>query len=142
MLIGLTGGMGAGKSSALQCFKNLKVDIRNADEIVNTIYKENKLVKKKIIGYFGEEIIKNNAIIKDKLADIVFQDEKKLSWLTNLIHPIIKKQILEKTTNITIAEVPLLFEKKWHPYFYKTISVWRNPKLIKYSKKLHKKISA
>jgi len=118
--IGLTGGIGSGKSTATKYFSQLDVPIIDADEISHELTKPGTPVYKKIIRYFGEEILnKNKQIDRKKLGQLIFSDKKQRLWLENLIHPCVRKQInknlkLLKTPYCIIA-IPLLFETKFPP---------------------------
>ena len=118
--IGLTGGIGSGKSTVTKYFSRLGVPIIDADEISHELIKPNSPLYKKIIKYFGNEILsKNKQIVRKKLRGLVFSNKNKRLWLENLIHPCIRKQINNNIkllkTPYCIVTVPLLFETKFPP---------------------------
>lgn len=118
--IGLTGGIGSGKSTVAKYFSQLGMPIIDADEISHELIKPETPVYKKIIKHFGEEVLsKNKQIDRKKLRQLIFSDENKRLWLENLIHPCVRKQI-NKTikllkTPYCIIDIPLLFETKFPP---------------------------
>jgi dephospho-CoA kinase len=113
-IIGLTGGIGSGKTTIAQYFKSLGVPIYIADEEAKKLL-DNSAVKKKIKEIFGEFVFENNTISKEKLASIVFQNPQKLSELNAIIHPAVKKHFQFWVANhqnepIVIKEAAILFE--------------------------------
>lgn len=125
--IGLTGGIGTGKSTVTQYFSELGVPIIDADLIAHELLENNVCVRKCLIEYFGKEIMLtdkttvNNTngpeqIDRKKLRAIVFNDPKKLKWLEDLLHPLIEREMLTRAQKITypycIFVIPLLLEKQ------------------------------
>ena len=113
-IIGLTGGIGSGKTTIAQYFKSLGVPVYIADDEAKKLL-DNSAVKKKIKEIFGEFVFENNTISKEKLASIVFQNPQKLSELNAIIHPAVKKHFQLWVTNhknepMVIKEAAILFE--------------------------------
>lgn len=118
--IGLIGGIGSGKSTVTKYFGQLNAPIIDADEISRELTKPDTPVYKKIIKYFGEEILsKSREIDRKKLSKLIFSDEKKRLWLEKIIHPCVRKQINDTTkllkTPYCIIDIPLLLETKFPP---------------------------
>ena len=118
--VAVTGGIGCGKSSVLEILKNASFEILDTDEIVHKILRDNLDLQNKIIGEFGEQCLSSTGDInRDALGKIIFESEKKRNVLNSLIHPIIRKKILDWMTYcknkdfITAVEIPLLFECGW-----------------------------
>ncbi len=113
--IGLTGGIGVGKTTVSNIFSHLGVPIFNSDLWSKNILKNNKHVKRAIKIKFGNNIIDNKGEIdKQKLGRIVFSNKKKLNFLNKLIHPLVIEKYdkwlgLQKTKYI-IKESALIFE--------------------------------
>ena len=131
MIIGLTGGMGSGKSSALRIFKEIGCRAISADTIAHSILKKDTKVIKAIIKTFGEGIIgKSGTINRKKLGRIVFEDDYKRKKLESIIHPAIiaalKREVAKSKSrkNSLIVEAPLLFEKKLAYLFDGTVVVY------------------
>lgn len=115
MIIGITGSIGSGKSTAAKIFEKYGFEVINADELYHKISKPNKLIYRKIIKEFGEKIINpDKSINRDKLKKIVFSDDKKLKKLNSITHPIIIseiKRLIKKNKNKNIiVDAPLLLE--------------------------------
>ena len=121
--IGLTGNIASGKSTIAKYIadsKNLKV--LNADNYSKEILKNRSETYEKIINYFGNEILdqsSNHKRINFKLLKkIIFNNENKRKWIENILHPLIKRKIIEdcikyKKDRVLILEIPLLFEAKF-----------------------------
>ena len=114
--IGLTGGVGSGKTTVSNILKSLGVDIFNSDQYGKQVLQENKIVQDKIYSIFGQGIISNGDIDRKKLAEIVFKKKSKLQLLNKIIHPIViqefNKWYSQKCSHYIIKESALLFESK------------------------------
>jgi len=113
-IIGLTGGIGSGKTTVLQFFKEIGAATYIADVEAKKLMNTNKELKLQIINIFGDKVYKNNKIDRKYLAKIVFNDALKLEELNKLVHPKVKehfKNFSQKSTNqIIIYESAILFE--------------------------------
>ncbi len=125
MLVAITGGIGAGKSTALNIFKDLGAHTHDTDTIVHNIYQEDCEVRENIVNRWGKEILLDNIPDRKKIAQIVFNNQLELVWLNQLIHPKVKQKINElDKSKLYIIAVPLLYELDWDKDFEKVISVW------------------
>ncbi|WP_413531715.1 dephospho-CoA kinase [Empedobacter brevis] len=86
-VVGITGGIGSGKSTAAKFFEELGVPVYNSDLRAKAIQNENSEVKVKIIEIFGEEAYNENGLNKPFLAKQVFQNNEKLKILNSIVHP-------------------------------------------------------
>lgn len=117
MIVGLTGGIGAGKSTVANLFKNIGVPIFSADEIAHKILETDRTIQQAIIKKFGRKCLKaNNTIDRNALAQIIFADQDSRIWLEALLHPIVAREYIASANNNTypycIVEIPLLIEAK------------------------------
>ena len=116
MIIGLTGGIGSGKSTVAQFFKDLGVPVISSDQIAHQLLVPNHPAFKMVIEHFGSEILDSDSNInRKKLGSIVFQDPKARLWLESLLHPLIKQEIQTWCAAIPlnqygVVEIPLLIE--------------------------------
>src|ERR1051325_3269002 len=85
--IGLTGGIGSGKSTAAKIFELLQVPVYYADEASKRLYHTNTALKAQMIAHFGADIYVAGQLNRSKLAEIVFADKEKLELLNSLVHP-------------------------------------------------------
>ena len=111
--IGLTGGIGSGKTTISKIFQIIGIPIYNSDEIAKKILKTNSSVKKKLIKHFGEKALTKNKIDNKKIANIIFKQTEKLKIINSIIHPLVKENFKtwcdkQKKTYI-IKESALLF---------------------------------
>jgi len=142
MLIGLTGGMGCGKSAALDCFAELGYTTTDADSICHMLYNDSRSsLFKKLYKRWGSRIIsETNTIDRKIVSRIAFSDVNELKWLNSVVHPAVLEEGLRVNSNsekkITFFDVPLLFEAGWDRYCDATITVWcKNEIRIKRLKK-------
>ncbi|MEM4248572.1 MAG: dephospho-CoA kinase, partial [Candidatus Nanoarchaeia archaeon] len=115
MLIGLTGGIGCGKSTALVIFSKLGWQTIDADSICRQIYENNESNIKEILKKrWGEKVLTADGFIARKaIAEIVFVDKKELEWLNSIMHPEIIKRarnLQAKSKMPVIFDAPLLYE--------------------------------
>jgi dephospho-CoA kinase len=112
--IGLTGGIGSGKTTVAKIFELLGVPVYYADEASKRLYRTNKELMTALKNYFGEDIYTNEELNRSKLAAIVFADPHKLELLNSLVHPLTIKDaadwMTQQTTPYIIKEAALLFE--------------------------------
>jgi dephospho-CoA kinase len=129
MLVGLTGGIGSGKSKVLEIFKSLGANVEDTDSIVHEIYEENEEVHKQLLNRWGNKVFQNNSPDRKVIAGIVFNDKKELKWLNQLMHPLVKERIAAKQNEkFNLIAVPLLYEVNWHSEFDTVVSVWCSQK--------------
>ena len=137
IIIGLTGSVGAGKTETVKFFKRSNVPVFDSDHQVKMIYKKIKVIKTIKIE-FPDAFI-NNIFLKEKLAEIVFEDVRKLRALEKIIYKHLKisryswirKKFREKN-KVVVFDVPLLFEKDSVNKYDKIILVTCSEKIQKY----------
>src|SRR6266436_2093155 len=90
--VGLTGGIGSGKTVVANIFRQLSVPVYDADKEARMLTETNKEIKEKILAAFGSEIFNDDkSLNRGKLGAVVFSDKEKLSRLNEIIHPVVKK---------------------------------------------------
>jgi dephospho-CoA kinase len=127
VVIGLTGGLAAGKSTALAFFAEFGALTLASDRLVGDLYRRPE-VKAALRARFGEEIFAGQDIDKRVLGEIVTQDSDALHWLEGFVHPLVGERlraVVRKTQPgcVVVCEVPLLFESRFEPYFDLIVSV-------------------
>jgi dephospho-CoA kinase len=114
LTIGLTGGIGSGKSTAARIFELLGVPVYYADAASKKLYQTNQFLRASLVKLFGEDIYAGNELNRQKLADIVFADKDKLQLLNQLVHPLTIQDandwIKKQNADYVIKEAALLFE--------------------------------
>jgi dephospho-CoA kinase len=115
MIIGLTGGIGSGKSAAAALFKDIGVDLVDADDLARDSLNINSEGYRLFIEEFGDEYLdENNNINRELIRKLIFNDSDARSKLENIIHPIVRTGIetfiKNKKSDYCIIVVPLIFE--------------------------------
>lgn len=117
--IGLTGGIGAGKTTVSGYFSALNVPVVCADEIARDALQKDGACYRRVIDTFGEGILcVDGTIDRKKLGNIVFSDEDKRRMLNDIVHPYVRETMFEQAnaiqakvkSKIVLFDVPLLFE--------------------------------
>ncbi len=98
-LIGITGGMGAGKSTVSTICKHLGFKVYNSDQRAKEIVLEDSTIKKKLISFFGNNVYKNGVLNRKFLSDKIFNDKSSLKQINSIIHPAVKKDFNCWVTN-------------------------------------------
>lgn len=129
-VIGLTGGIGSGKSTVLELFKNLGVATYVADVEAKKLMNTNLELKKQIIDLFGEDAYKNSELNRKYISSIVFNDKVKLQALNTLVHPKVQEDfknfIKNSNAEIVLYEAAILFESGSHKFCDFIITVIAN----------------
>ena len=85
--VGITGGIGSGKSTVCKIFETLNVPVFYADNEAKILMNSNEILKTEIANTFGKDVYKNNELDRKKLAQLVFNNPEALSKLNALVHP-------------------------------------------------------
>ena len=140
--IGLTGGIASGKSTIARYIKKYReIPILDADNYSKELIKPNSKSYKKVLDYFGHQIINSdsskNEINRDLLKKIIFNNPKHRTWIQNLLHPLIKEKLIRKCNQfeenkVLLLVIPLLFEAQFTDL---CTEIW----LVKCPKEIQKK---
>ena len=116
--IGLTGGLGSGKSTVAHIFEVLGIPVYYADAASKKLMNDDEKVKEAVQTAFGKEVYTKGNLDKKYLAEIVFNDEKKLQLLNSIVHPATLQDaanwIKKQTSPYIIKEAALIFESGSH----------------------------
>lgn len=127
MIVGLTGGIGSGKSTVAEMFLQLGVPVYCADMEAKRLMNTSPELQKGIVELFGKMAYENNQLNRSFIAEIVFKNKEKLQRLNALVHPAVKKHFENwvhlQVTPYVIQENPLIFEKKAKDDFDMVITV-------------------
>jgi dephospho-CoA kinase len=127
-LIAITGGIGSGKSTALQILSDLGYKTLTSDKIVSELY-EKQQVRRLLKPLFPDAVTGKDFVLdRKKIADEVFANKQKHQVLTELITPMVMAEIIKRTTDdeLCFVEVPLLFECGFEELFDGVIVVSRS----------------
>jgi dephospho-CoA kinase len=117
LVIGLTGGIGSGKTAVSDLFQQKKIDIIDADVIAREVVEPGQPALKAIADHFGKDILlQNGALDRPKMREIAFANNENKEWLNALLHPLIRARMQSQTASAKspycILSVPLLVENK------------------------------
>ena len=133
LAVAITGGIGAGKSTALAAFRARGAATVSSDEIVHHLLATDDNVKTALVGRFGMEILGDDGRPdRERIARIVFASASDLAWLEGLLHPLVSREYLawrdqlarlDEPPAVCVTEVPLLYEVGAETRFDKVVVV-------------------
>ena len=133
-IVGLTGGIAAGKSEALAALDRLGAATLSADAVVHDLLGTDA-VRDALVERWGGDVAPGGAVDRERVAAIVFRSPEELGWLERTLHPLVGERIvawrdgLDPATPLAVIEVPLLFETNMESAFDATIVVIANDDL-------------
>ena len=126
-VIGLTGGIGSGKTTIAKMFEALGVPVYYADDEAKKLMNSSKKIKEKLIKTFGNESYTSGILNRKYLADLVFHDKKKLTEINEIVHPEVdrhfKSWVQKQNTPYVLQENAIIFENKKQDVFDAIITV-------------------
>ena len=127
-VIGLTGGIGCGKSLAAQYFAELGALVIDADQLARAAIERGSDGFDEVVALFGDSILKDGNIDRRALGELIFKDAKAKIQLENIIHPFVRREFEGavaslKGDQVLVYEIPLLVETKAHERFDVVITV-------------------
>lgn len=129
VVVGITGGIGSGKSTVCRAIEAMGYPVFYSDEQGRFLLKEDADLKSEIRQRFGDSIFENDEIVRSRLGDIVFNNKEKLKDLNALIHPRVKRAFSQWVENqksaVVFKESAILFESK-DSSFHKSCTVITN----------------
>ncbi len=126
--VGLTGGIGAGKSEALAAFDRLGAATLSTDRVAHDLLEDDQ-VRAALVDRWGAEIAPGGQVDRERVSEIVFKDRDELAWLEGVTHPRVGAHVLEWRQSldpgvaVAVVEVPLLFEAAMEDAFDATVAV-------------------
>ncbi|MDO6427195.1 dephospho-CoA kinase [Thalassotalea sp. 1_MG-2023] len=128
LIIGLTGGIGSGKTTVSDQLAGYGIDIIDADVVAREIVAKGSDALNKIEAHFGNSILnKDKSLNRSALRSLIFQHEHEKQWLNSLLHPLIRQQLLDKLaaaqSEYAVLSAPLLFENGLDKYTDRTLLI-------------------
>ena len=128
MIIGLTGGIGSGKTAVSDIFEELGIGVVDADLASRVVVEKGRPSLEEIAKHFGQGILtEEGELDRAKLREIIFNSDEEKNWLESLLHPVIAKQIQEElkasSSPYTILVSPLLLETNQKDFCNKVLVV-------------------
>ena len=131
--IGLTGGIGSGKSTVAKIFETLKIPVYYSDYWAKELINSNSVIIEALTQKYGNDIYLNGKINKEKFASIIFSDKKELEFVNSIVHPEVKKHFdawcneqSQHQAGYIIKEAAILFESGAYKQVDKIITVSAN----------------
>ncbi len=133
-IVGLTGGIGSGKTTIANFFSENNIEVINADQLARKVVEPGTSALLKIKKKFGDQILtESNGLNRSLLREIIFSDERKRIWLENLLHPLIEDEISQlmklALSQYVILESPLLLETDQHKLVNRILVVDVSPEV-------------
>ena len=127
LIVGLTGGIGSGKSAASDIFENLGIQVIDTDKISHLLTSVNSDCLSAITNIFGSDIVEKGQLNRKKLRKIIFGDDLARKKLENILHPRIRQKVEEALSeakeSYVIVVVPLLVEKKKYEFINRILVI-------------------
>ena len=135
-LIGLTGGIGSGKSTVSAFLRELGAEVIDADEGARAVLEPGTPGFQAVVDAFGPELVREGRLDRARLAELVFNDRQALERLNAITHPLVREwsaarlaEAAEKGVGVVVQDIPLLFENNLDGLFKATILVYVPPEL-------------
>jgi dephospho-CoA kinase len=130
-LIGLTGGVGSGKSTVAGILRELGATVIDADEATHAVYEPGTAGFDAVVREFGPEIVRDGAIDRARLGKLVFNDEGARRRLNAIVHPLVREWMAARTADaidtgaeVVVQDVPLLYENGLENLFSSVVLVY------------------
>ena len=121
MIVGLTGGIGSGKTTVAKFFEELGVPVYNSDKKARKLMRTSKKLKKAIIELLGESAYKGKKLNKKYISDKIFNDPKLLEKMNSIVHPAVRNHFLswknKQEAPYVIQETALIFENEMQDFY-------------------------
>jgi len=119
-IIGMTGGIGSGKSTVSRMFQDLGAEVIDADNISRELLQPGSKALVEVEQHFGSELFRDGELDRSKLRNLVFNDPASRIWLEQLLHPLIRDEILRRIESSSrdwiLLSIPLLLETRDYAY--------------------------
>jgi dephospho-CoA kinase len=131
-LVGLTGGMGAGKSTALAALERLGAAVLSTDAVVHELYMSDPRLRDAVVQRWGSEVAPGGVVDRAAIARRAFADERERRWLEGLLWPLVGERVGEWLMQVhaqrpapraAVVEIPLLFEAGMDGLYDATIAI-------------------
>ncbi len=129
--VGLTGGLGAGKSTALEALRGLGAEVLSTDRVVHELYGEGE-VRDAVVSRWGATVMRDGAVDREAVARRVFADASERKWLEALLWPLVAERVAAWRAQVSnrrpspraiVVETPLLFEAALEGAYDATVAV-------------------
>ena len=135
LIVGLTGGIGSGKTTVAKMFEALNIPVYYTDVEAKKIMHSSKIIKRKLIHRFGEEVYLDHKLNKPFLANLIFTNKENLEFVNSIVHPKVNQHFMrwvkkqESIAKYVVQENAILFENGSNIYCDKIITVTASKKI-------------
>ncbi len=130
-LVGLTGGVGSGKSTVAEMLRELGADVVDADQATHAVYEPGSPGYGAVVREFGLDFVREGSIDRAKLGNLVFSDVDARRRLNAIVHPLVREwmakrtaEAVERGADVVVQDVPLLFENSLEKLFSSVVLVY------------------
>lgn len=127
IVVGLTGGIGSGKTTISKCFESFGIPVYIADDEAKCLMKRSKVIKRKLVRLFGENTYKDGELNRPFLASKIFKDKTLLSKMNAIVHPKVashfKRWLKKQDAPYVIKEAAIIFENNLEDQYDYIITV-------------------
>ena len=130
-LVGLTGGVGSGKSTVAEMMRELGAQVVDADEATHAVYEPGSPGFDAVVREFGGEYVEGGHIDRSRLGELVFHDADARRRLNSIVHPLVRDWMAQRTAEaaergaeVVVQDVPLLFENGLERLFSTVVLVY------------------
>jgi dephospho-CoA kinase len=130
-LVGLTGGVGSGKSTVAEMMRELGAEVVDADEATHAVYEPGSPGFDAVVREFGEGYVDGGRIDRSRLGELVFRDDDARRRLNSIVHPLVRDWMAQRTAEaaergaeVVVQDVPLLFENGLERLFSSVVLVY------------------
>jgi dephospho-CoA kinase len=130
-LIGLTGGVGSGKSTVAEMMRELGAEVVDADEATHAVYEPGNPGFNAVVREFGDDYVDGGRIDRSRLGELVFRDEDARRRLNSIVHPLVRDWMAQRTAEaaergaeVVVQDVPLLFENGLERLFSSVVLIY------------------
>ncbi len=130
-LVGLTGGVGSGKSTVADMLRELGATVVDADEATHAVYEPGGPGFDAVVREFGKGFLTGGRIDRQRLGELVFNDADARRRLNDIVHPLVREWMAQRTAeaveagaNVVVQDVPLLFENGLERFFSSVVLVY------------------
>jgi dephospho-CoA kinase len=133
LAVALTGGIAAGKSEALRAFGRHGAAVISSDDVVHRLYREDEGLRAALRERWAERVLRDGEVDRRAIGRIVFADRAELAWLEAELHPRVRAAVDDwlpaQTSDVAVAEIPLLFETGGEQRFDRVVVVTAPPEV-------------
>ena len=130
-LVGLTGGVGSGKSTVAEMMRELGAEVVDADEATHAVYEPGNPGFDAVVREFGDAYVDGGRIDRSRLGEVVFRDDDARRRLNSIVHPLVRDWMAQRTAEaaergaeVVVQDVPLLFENGLERLFSSVVLVY------------------